>query len=146
MVIFYYFDFSPPFEFIISIAFLYHFYCIGKSSHWFPASLPLIPRLFCIPTQIPDPDFKKILTLVKKHTVFYYYCINHGIKSLFTCSETLSVISPKIIDLKLPQIYNCEVWAKNYKWMSCYLRFISKGRTAWPKLSIFCNFCLFTKI
>ena len=42
----------------------------------------------------------------KTNTPFCHYCITLGTKSLFTSSETSSVISPKESYLKVPEIYN----------------------------------------
>ena len=57
---------------------------------------------------------------------------------MFTSSMTSSVISPKLIVLK--------VRANNYEWLYCDLSFLSKGDTTCLKLSIFGNSCQFTKI
>ena len=74
VLIFYDFYFSPLFEFVISIAFLFYFYCYTISILYIQVSTlifyiaTLISCILCISTQIPDQDFKKIVTLVQKRT------------------------------------------------------------------------------
>ena len=65
MFIFCYFYFSPPFELIILIAFLFHFYCYAEVSTLILYITTLISRIFRTSTQIWDQDFKKIVTLVQ---------------------------------------------------------------------------------
>ena len=62
--IYYYFDFSPLFEFIIFIAILCHLYRYTSVSTLIPCISTLIPHIFCISTQIP-----RIPTLIP-HTHF----------------------------------------------------------------------------
>ena len=139
---------------ILSTVWIYHFHC-------FPMSFLLLNLTFtlilCIATlisginhiftHIPDPNFKKIVTLVQKRILPYcYYCITLGTKSLFTWSETSSVISPKRkITLKCLNSIICGVWANNYEWRKCYFRFMSKRSTTCPKISTFHNFYQFKK-
>ena len=61
MLIFYYFDFSALFEFIISIAILSHFYRYTWVSTLTPCIATLIPHIFCFSTQIP-----RIPTLISR--------------------------------------------------------------------------------
>ena len=69
MFIFYYYYFSPLFEFIMSVAFLFHFCRYTWVSTLILYITNLISRIFRISTQIPDQDFKKIVTLVQKQTL-----------------------------------------------------------------------------
>ena len=52
MIIFYYFDFSLLFPFIISFAILCDFYGYNLVSTLIPCIATLIPHMFCIGTQI----------------------------------------------------------------------------------------------
>ena len=80
---------------LLSTLWIYHFYC-------FPISFLLLYLSFHLDSvhhhhDFPyfldfHPDFKKIVTLVKKRTLS---CITLGTKSLLTSSETSSEISPK---------------------------------------------------
>ena len=63
--IYYYFDFSPLFEFIIFIAILCHLYRYTSVSTLIPCISTLIPHIFCISTQIP-----RIPTLIP-HPLFH---------------------------------------------------------------------------
>ena len=131
---------------LLSTLWIYHFHCFPISFLLLylsfhldsPHRHPNFPH-FRIFTQIPDPDFKKIVTLAQKRILpCCYYWITLGIKSLFASSETSSVISQKKnVTLSFLKSIICEVWANNYEWMKCYLRFMSKRSTTFPKLSIF---------
>ena len=60
---------------LLSTPWIYHLRCFPISFHFlFHFTLilyiaTLISHIFCISTQIPDQDFKKIVTLVKKPTL-----------------------------------------------------------------------------
>ena len=60
---------SALIEFTISIAFLCHLYCYTKVYTLILYIPTMISFIICIYTQIPDPDFKKIVTLVQKQTL-----------------------------------------------------------------------------
>ena len=140
MFSYYYFYFSPLFKFIISIAFLFHFYCYTYVSTVILYITTLNSRIFWISIQIPDHDFKKIVTLVQKQTLdtpLCYCCITLGTKSLLASSETSSLISPTKNYLKVPKTYNLWSISNVYEWMKCYLKFMSKRSTSYPKVSIF---------
>ena len=101
----------------------------STSLPWFPAFSAFPPRF---QTKIPNSYFSS-----KANTPLCYYCITLGTKSLFTSSETPSVISSKKNYLKVPKTYNLFSISNNYEWMKCYLRFMSKKSRTCPKLSIF---------
>ena len=130
---------------------IYHFHC-------FPISFLLLYLSFHLDSLNRHPDFPRFSHFhtdsrprfqensyfsLKTNTPLCYYCITLSTKSLFTSSETSSIISPKKVTLKCLKSIICEVWANNYEWMKCYLRFMSKRSTTFPKLLIFCNLCQF---
>ena len=99
----------------------------STSPCWFSAFFSFLPRF---QTKILENSYSSS----KTNTLLCYYCISLGTKSLFTSSETSSVISPKKITLKCLKFIICEVWANNYDWMKCYSRFMSKRSTTCLKL------------
>ena len=129
---------------LLSTLWIYHFHC-------FPISFLLLYLNFHLDSPHHHPDwphfshfqpesrrrFKNDYFSSKTNTPLCYYCITLGTKSLFTSSETSSVMRPKQKYLKVPKSTICEVWANNCEWMKCCLRFMSKRSTTCPKLSIF---------
>ena len=56
---------------LLSTRRIYHLRCFPISFHLDFYIATLISHIFCISTQIPDQDFKKIVTLVEKPTLPY---------------------------------------------------------------------------
>ena len=137
---FYYFYFSPLFSFIT----LYHLL-------WFLSSFLLLYLSFHLDSVHHHADFPHFLHFhldsrprllensyfsSKVNTPLYYYCITLGTKSLLTSSEMSLVISPeKLPDLKVPKAYNLWSISRNYEWVKCWLRFMSKRSRKCPNLS-----------
>ena len=110
---------------------------IPKFQPWFSTSPLWFPHFSFF-----HPDFRlrfleNSYFSSKTNTPLCYYYLTLGTKSMFTSSETPSLISPKKNTLKCLKFIICEVWANNYDWMKCYLRFMSKRSATCPKLSIF---------
>ena len=70
----------------------------STSPCWFSAFFSFLPRF---QTKILENSYSSS----KTNTLLCYYRITLGTKSLFTSSETSSVISPKKNYLKVPKIY-----------------------------------------
>ena len=129
----------------LSTLWTYHFHCFSMSFlllylSFHLDSLHRHPDPWDFSHFHPDsrPRFYKNSYFISKTNIpLCYYFITLSTKSLFTSSGTLSVISPKSLTLKCLKSIISEVWANNYEWMKCYLRFMSKEGTTCRELSIF---------
>ena len=117
-----------------------------KSPH-FPHSVPQFPILTFIDSLLNLQSlriyFREIVNLVQMRTLPFVttawrsapnYCLHlYDVISVIIKNYLLYSVSSKILII-------CEVWANNFEWPKCYLRFMSKGSTICPKLSIFSSF------
>ena len=140
MFILYYFYFSPLFQFIISIAFLFHFYCYTSVSTLILYLTTLISHIFCISTQIPDQYFKEIVTLVQKRTIPRLLLHNLWYKiTVYTIWDVISVITKKY--LRVPKVYNLWRISNNYGVDEMLLKVYVKKKHNLPEIINFFVIC-----
>ena len=112
---------------------IYHFYC-------FPISFLLLYLSFHLDSVNHHSDFLHFSHFLpgskNKHSPFL---LLHNPRYQITAYIIWDVISDitKKNYLKVLKTYNLWSISNNYKWMKCYLRFMSKRSTTCPKLSIF---------
>ena len=103
-----------------------------------------IPTLIlCIPL-IPFSNSTFWLSKKKKDSPLSYYYITLGTKLLFTLSMMSSVINTKyclLYNASSKKSVICEVPANNYRWLKCYLSFMSNIGTPCLKVRTFSAVC-----